>query len=185
MNVKRLMTAAGAAVLALGLGASKAHAQGIIVAPGAPFGLFHPFWASPTPLFVNPAPLFVAPPPVVVAPPLVVVTPPPVVVIPSRPLAATPDLEITGYKIAWVRSDSGIMKRLLMFKVRNVGTIAAPSSLASVTLGDESVTLPLKDRLKAQGGGFDRFGLLTSNIGGQLVRIYFDDLTYTAARQAP
>lgn len=51
-----------------------------------------------------------------------------------------------------------------------------------VTLGDESVTLHLKQGIKAQGGRFDRFGLFTSNIGGQIVRIYLDDLKYTAAK---
>jgi hypothetical protein len=54
-----------------------------------------------------------------------------------------------------------------------------------VTLGDESVTLVLKKGVKAQSARFDRFGLFTSNIGGQVVRIYLDDLTYTAARSAP
>ncbi|HET6882455.1 MAG TPA: hypothetical protein VFI31_19975 [Pirellulales bacterium] len=52
-----------------------------------------------------------------------------------------------------------------------------------VTLGEESVTLPLKEGIRSQGGSFDRFGLFTSNIGGQIVRIYLDDLKYTAARQ--
>jgi hypothetical protein len=54
-----------------------------------------------------------------------------------------------------------------------------------VTLGKESMTLPLKAGDKAEGARFDRFGLFTSNIGGQLVRIYLDDLKYTAARPAP
>ena len=55
----------------------------------------------------------------------------------------------------------------------------------TVTLDKESVTLPLKKGLKAQGARFDRFGVFTSNIGGQIVRIYLDDLKYTAARPAP
>ncbi|HLW67741.1 MAG TPA: hypothetical protein VKS79_20660 [Gemmataceae bacterium] len=55
----------------------------------------------------------------------------------------------------------------------------------TVTLDKESVTLPLKKGVKAQGASFDRFGVFTSNIGGQIVRIYFDDLKYTAARPAP
>jgi hypothetical protein len=55
----------------------------------------------------------------------------------------------------------------------------------TVTLDKESVTLPLKKGIKAQGASFDRFGLFTSNIGGQIVRIYLDDLKYTAARPAP
>jgi hypothetical protein len=49
-----------------------------------------------------------------------------------------------------------------------------------VTLGKESVTLPLRQGIRKQGGRFDRFGMLTSNIGGQIVRVYLDDLTYTA-----
>ena len=48
-----------------------------------------------------------------------------------------------------------------------------------VNLGKESVTLPLKAGIKAQGANFDRFGLFTSTVGGQLVRIFLDDLTYT------
>jgi hypothetical protein len=54
----------------------------------------------------------------------------------------------------------------------------------TVTLGKESVTLALKKGIKAQGASFDRFGLFTSNIGGQIVRIYLDDLKYTAMRSA-
>ena len=48
------------------------------------------------------------------------------------------------------------------------------------TLGDESVTLPLKPGDKAKGAALDRFGLFTAHIGGSFVRIYFDDLQYTA-----
>ncbi|HEX4591071.1 MAG TPA: hypothetical protein VH120_14130, partial [Gemmataceae bacterium] len=55
----------------------------------------------------------------------------------------------------------------------------------TVTLGKDSVTLPLKKGMKAQGTSFDRFGVFTSNIGGQIVRIYLDDLKYTAAAPAP
>jgi hypothetical protein len=51
-----------------------------------------------------------------------------------------------------------------------------------VTLGTESVTLELKQGQKAEGGRFDRFGLFTSTAGGQLVRIYLDDLKYTVTR---
>ena len=53
----------------------------------------------------------------------------------------------------------------------------------TVTLGDDSVTLTLKKGIKAQGASFDRFGVFTSNIGGQIVRIYLDDLKYTARDQ--
>ncbi|MBE7498606.1 MAG: hypothetical protein HS117_27010 [Verrucomicrobiaceae bacterium] len=49
-----------------------------------------------------------------------------------------------------------------------------------VTLGDESVTLPLKPGQKAQGATLDRFGLFTSQAGGQMVKIFLDDVSYTA-----
>ncbi|MEA3208825.1 MAG: hypothetical protein QOE70_1882 [Chthoniobacter sp.] len=51
-----------------------------------------------------------------------------------------------------------------------------------VTLGTESVTLALKPGQKAQGASLDRFGLFTTNIGGQMVKIYLDDLEYTAGK---
>lgn len=54
-----------------------------------------------------------------------------------------------------------------------------------VTLDKESVTLTLKQGIKAQGANFDRFGLFTSTIGGQMVKIFLDDLKYTAGRPAP
>jgi hypothetical protein len=49
-----------------------------------------------------------------------------------------------------------------------------------VTLGKESVTLPLKPGQRGQGASLDRFGMFTSTIGGQMVKIYLDDLKYTA-----
>ena len=52
-----------------------------------------------------------------------------------------------------------------------------------VALGSDAVTLHLKPGIKGQGGHFDRFGLFTSNVGGQIVRIYLDDLCYTAGSQ--
>jgi hypothetical protein len=54
-----------------------------------------------------------------------------------------------------------------------------------LTLGKETATLALKKGVKTEGARFDRFGLFNSNIGGQLVRIYLDDLKYTATRPAP
>lgn len=53
-----------------------------------------------------------------------------------------------------------------------------------VTLDDQSVTLALKQGVRAQGASFDRFGLFTSTIGGQVVKIFLDDLKYTAAGTA-
>jgi lysophospholipase L1-like esterase len=49
-----------------------------------------------------------------------------------------------------------------------------------VSLGEKSVVLPLKPGQKAQGAKLDRFGLFTSQAGGQMVKIYLDDLTYSA-----
>ena len=51
-----------------------------------------------------------------------------------------------------------------------------------VTLGTESVTLALKPGQKVQGANLDRFGLFTSQAGGQMVKIYLDDLTYTVGK---
>ena len=48
-----------------------------------------------------------------------------------------------------------------------------------VTLGAETVTLALRPGQKEQGATLDRFGLFTSTTGGQMVRIYLDDLKYT------
>ena len=45
----------------------------------------------------------------------------------------------------------------------------------------ESVTLALKPGQKAHGANLDRFGLFNSTAGGQMVKIYLDDLTYSAA----
>ena len=50
-----------------------------------------------------------------------------------------------------------------------------------VTLGGESVTLALKPGQKKQGASLNRFGLFTTTAGGQMVKIFFDDLTYSAA----
>jgi hypothetical protein len=50
------------------------------------------------------------------------------------------------------------------------------------TLGDESVTLALKLGQKAEGANLDRFGFFTTTIGGQMVKIYVDDLEYTAGQ---
>lgn len=68
-------------------------------------------------------------------------------------------------------------------KVYDWSLLYDPSGLGSirVTLGKESVTLALKQGIKAQGAEFDRFGLCTSTIGGQLVKIYLDDLRYTTS----
>jgi WD40 repeat protein len=48
-----------------------------------------------------------------------------------------------------------------------------------VTLGTETVTLALKPGQKAEGAMLDRFGLFTSQAGGQMVKIFLDDVSYT------
>jgi len=48
-------------------------------------------------------------------------------------------------------------------------------------LGTESVSLPMTKAQFPEDTHFDRFGFFTSTIGGQMVRIFFDDLRYTAA----
>jgi hypothetical protein len=52
-----------------------------------------------------------------------------------------------------------------------------------VNLGDETTTLVLRKGIKASGATFDRFGMFNSTIGGQVVKIYLDDLQYTALSQ--
>jgi len=49
-----------------------------------------------------------------------------------------------------------------------------------VTLGGESVTLDLKRGDKQEGARLDRFGLVSTRPGGGIVKIWFDDLQYTA-----
>ncbi|MDZ4848697.1 MAG: hypothetical protein SGI77_05350 [Pirellulaceae bacterium] len=50
-------------------------------------------------------------------------------------------------------------------------------------LGQQSVTLALKPGQKAQGAILNRFGLFTSQAGGQMVKIYLDDLKYSVGIQ--
>ena len=51
-----------------------------------------------------------------------------------------------------------------------------------VTLGEKSVTLALKPGQKAHGASLDRFGLFNSTAGGQMVKLYLDDVTYTSGK---
>ena len=48
-----------------------------------------------------------------------------------------------------------------------------------VTLGSETVTLALKPGQKVEGASLDRFGLFNATAGGQMVKVYLDDLEYT------
>jgi hypothetical protein len=50
-----------------------------------------------------------------------------------------------------------------------------------VTLGGESVTLDLTASIRAQGATLDRFGITSVGTGGGLVKLYLDDLQYTAS----
>ncbi len=50
----------------------------------------------------------------------------------------------------------------------------------TVTLGDDTVAHTFKPGQKPKDVKFDRFGLFNSTAGGQIVKIYFDDLAYTA-----
>lgn len=52
-----------------------------------------------------------------------------------------------------------------------------------VTLGDETVSMDLKPGRRKEGALFDRFGIVSLPPGGGLVKIYFDDLKYTATAQ--
>jgi hypothetical protein len=54
-----------------------------------------------------------------------------------------------------------------------------------VKLGDESFTHTYKQRQLNKNATLDRFGLCTDTTGGQVVKIYFDDLTYTASAPKP
>ena len=67
------------------------------------------------------------------------------------------------------------------FHLRGPG-VNKTTSVAAV--GSSVWTLTLKKGHRAQGASLDRFGLFTSTSGGQLVRVFFDDLKYTA-RAAP
>jgi hypothetical protein len=51
-----------------------------------------------------------------------------------------------------------------------------------VTLGTESVILDLRPGQKPDAAVFDRFGLFGIGTGGGQVKVYFDDLSYSAAR---
>lgn len=64
-------------------------------------------------------------------------------------------------------------------------TAAGGKGEIRLTLGMESVSLVLKKGVKTQGASFDRFGMFTSTIGGQVVRLFLDDLKYTAVRSMP
>jgi len=59
----------------------------------------------------------------------------------------------------------------------------AGAGAITATLGTESVTLNLRNgqKQKASDVHFDHFGLFSTGPGGQIVKLYLDDLQYTAA----
>lgn len=63
---------------------------------------------------------------------------------------------------------------------RSTTPAAYASEVPVKTLGAESVMLALKPGVKKQGATLDRFGLFTSQAGGQMAKIFLDDLSYTA-----
>jgi hypothetical protein len=52
----------------------------------------------------------------------------------------------------------------------------------TVWLDQQQFTLDLKPEQRAAGAGFDHFGVMNKRHGGKYVRLYFDDLSYTARR---
>ncbi len=60
----------------------------------------------------------------------------------------------------------------------------AGSGRITATLDDATLVLDLNPAQRKAGATFDRFGLTNVRIGGKYVRIFFDDLTYTARRPA-
>ncbi|MEZ0258150.1 MAG: hypothetical protein ACAI37_22915, partial [Chthoniobacter sp.] len=59
---------------------------------------------------------------------------------------------------------------------------AANSGHGTVTvkLDEEAVTLNLTEKANTDGVQFDSFGLFAPGVGGSKVKIFFDDLDYTA-----
>jgi hypothetical protein len=55
------------------------------------------------------------------------------------------------------------------------------NGLITLTLDNESITLKLDPAIKRDGALLDRFGLVSIPPGGSALKIYFDDLTYTAS----
>ncbi|MBI5397116.1 MAG: hypothetical protein HZA91_17600 [Verrucomicrobia bacterium] len=51
----------------------------------------------------------------------------------------------------------------------------------TVTLDNETATLNLRDKVRGEGAQLDRFGLLSPGIGGSKVKIWLDDLEYSAS----
>jgi hypothetical protein len=50
----------------------------------------------------------------------------------------------------------------------------------TVTFDNQTTTLNLTDQMRREGATFDRFGMFTSRMGGGRIKIWLDDLQYTA-----
>jgi hypothetical protein len=57
----------------------------------------------------------------------------------------------------------------------NVGRI-------TLTLDQETISIDLDERQRAEGAVFDRFGVASLRTGGKFMTVYLDDLSYTARR---
>ncbi len=75
-----------------------------------------------------------------------------------------------------------VPKKVFDWKIVYDPAASGGQGAITVTLGEESVTLALKPGDKAKGATLDHFGLFTLHRGGNYVKIYFDDLAYTAAK---
>jgi len=54
----------------------------------------------------------------------------------------------------------------------------------TMALDDRKVEMDLDEGMRKSGAAFDHFGLVSWNTGGHYVEIFFDDLTFTAAKHA-
>jgi hypothetical protein len=52
------------------------------------------------------------------------------------------------------------------------------------TLDGQETTLSMRPEDQKTGATFDRFGLLNVGVGGQQVKVYLDDVSYTTATAA-
>jgi hypothetical protein len=85
-------------------------------------------------------------------------------------------------KVAVERGTGPVLVPKRVFQWRLVYEPAGNGGKGTIeaTLGDQSVTLALKPGDKERGAVLDRFGLFTGHLGGSFVKIYFDDVAYTA-----
>lgn len=63
------------------------------------------------------------------------------------------------------------------------GADAASPGTMTVVLDENQATLEVPAEALAEGATFDRFGIVTTTIDGNMVVVYFDDLAYTAEQE--